>query len=90
MSETDDAVAILTRNNLLIVDELRETRALTQTIVAQLGRICDQNAEILVQMGQLRRDSESSIRVVKEQLRDVVKRIEPIEKDYYTRRSGTG
>jgi len=83
-----DALLALAKGQLLTVEELRETRSITRGIFERLGQICDQNAEIIEQMGQLRRDSERSLRVVKTELADVVARLKPIEEAYRAQRAG--
>jgi septal ring factor EnvC (AmiA/AmiB activator) len=77
-----DAIAALAKSQLLTVDVLRQTQATTEAMARTLGRICDQNAEILKQVEQSNNrhaDSERNIRVVKTELEDVKRRLAPIE-----------
>ncbi len=81
-SALSDAIAALAKSQLLTVDVLRQTQATTEAMARTLGRICDQNAEILKQVEQSNArhsDSERNIRVVQSQMSDVIRRLKPIE-----------
>jgi len=86
-----DAIAALAKSQLLTVDVLRQTQATTEAMARTLGRICDQNAEILKQVeasNSRHADSERSIRVVRSELEDVKRRFAPIEEAH--RKAATG
>jgi hypothetical protein len=80
--DLSDAIAALAKSQLLTVDVLRQTQATTQHIASTLGRICDQQQEILTRMDRMagdQRESQRNLRVVKDQMTDVIKRLEPLE-----------
>ena len=80
-----DAIAALARSQLLTVDVLRQTQATTQIMAERLGRICDQNAEIIKQMdafGMRQNDSERKLRAVESSVADVQRRLAPLEAHY--------
>lgn len=93
MSEAalSDAIAALAKSQLLTVDVLRQTQATTEAMARTLGRICDQNAEILKQVEQSNArhsDSERNIRVVQSQVSDVIRRLKPIEEAHQAATAG--
>lgn len=80
-----DSIAALAKSQLLTVDVLRQTQSTTQVMAEKLGRICDQNEEILHQLeafGGRQNESERRIEVVRSELADVQKRLAPIERAY--------
>lgn len=88
-----DAIAALAKSQLLTVDVLRQTQSTTLVMAESLGKICDQNAEILSQLerfGKRQNESERELRVVRSEVADVKARLEPIEQAYQAAQRASG
>lgn len=96
-----DAIVALAESQLRTVDVLRQTYSATMEMTAfmraaveSLGRISDQQQEIIRQIeisNGRHGESERNMRVVQSTMKDVVERLKPLEADYQARRrAGAG